>query len=60
MPFSPQTSMATQAQWGYSESDMMFVPEQGWVQRPQPLRIEQQHDPVRTFNGVYTRVGGSR
>jgi len=58
MPFSPQTSMATQAQWGNSESDLMFVPEQGWVQKPQPLRIVQQNDPVRTFNGVYTRAGG--
>ncbi len=60
MPFSPQTSMATQAQWDNSESDMMFVPEQGWVQKSQALRIVQQNDLVRTFNGVYTRVGGGR
>jgi hypothetical protein len=57
-PFSPQTSMATQAQWGSGESGMMFVPGQGWVQKPQPLRTEQQNDPVRAFNGVYTYVGG--
>ncbi len=52
--------MATQAQWDNSESDMMFVPEQGWVQKSQALRIVQQNDLVRTFNGVYTRVGGGR
>jgi hypothetical protein len=41
MPFSPQPSMAAQAQWGSGESGMMFVPGQGWVQKPQPLHTVQ-------------------
>ena len=60
MPFSPQPSMASQAQWGSGESGMMFVPGQGWVQKPQPLHTVQQNEPVRAFNGVYTRVSGGR
>jgi len=60
MPLSPQTSMAAQAQWGSGESGMMFVPGQGWVQKPQPLHTVQQNEPLRAFDGVYTRVGGGR
>ena len=60
MPFSPQPSMASQAQWGSGESGMMFVPGQGWVQKPQPLHTVQQNEPLRAFDGVYTRVGGGR
>jgi len=58
MPFSAQPSMTAQTQWGSGESGMMFVPGQGWVQKPQPLHPVQQKEPVRAFKDVYTRVDG--
>jgi hypothetical protein len=60
MPPAPSASFETESQWGNGGNGATFVPGQGWVASPQPLRPLQPGGPLAAHSGVYAQVGSGR